>query len=71
MSHLTVDNKQLELINLLEEFLGEPRKHYESKGEIHFDCPNCSYEKGVEYDGKGNLEINYQMGVLIAEGSHH
>lgn len=56
------DNNE-DLIDLLEEFLGTPRKHYESKGQISFDCPNCSYEKGVDHDGKGNLEINYELGV--------
>ena len=35
------------------------------KGQISFDCPVCSYDiKGLERgDGKGNLEINYQLGV--------
>ena len=56
-------DKNEELISLLEDFLGEPRKHYESRGQISFDCPNCSYEKGLDHDGKGNLEINYELGV--------
>lgn len=63
MYDFETEKKQQELIDLLEEFLGDPRKHYESRGQISFDCPNCSYEKGVEYDGKGNLEINYELGV--------
>jgi len=60
---LDIEHKQTELILLLEELLGEPRKHYHSKGQISFDCPNCSAMKGVEYDGKGNLEINYGLGL--------
>ncbi len=52
-----------ELLKLLGEFLGEPAKHYESKCQISYDCPNCSEMKGVESDGKGNLEINYGAGV--------
>jgi hypothetical protein len=29
-------------------------------GQIAFDCPVCSGEKGlIDGDGKGNLEINY------------
>jgi DNA primase len=40
--------------------LGEPKQHYESKGQISFDCPVCADEKGLDDgDGKGNLEINY------------
>jgi hypothetical protein len=52
------------LIQLLVETLGEPSKHYESKAQISFDCPVCSDMKGVDYDGKGNLEINYELGVF-------
>jgi DNA primase len=57
------DDRHEELIMLLEDFLGDSRKHYESRGQISFDCPNCSYEKGLDHDGKGNLEINYELGV--------
>jgi DNA primase len=48
------------LVELLSDFLGEPKQHYESKGQISFDCPVCADEKGLDKgDGKGNLEINY------------
>ena len=48
------------LVDLLSEFLGAPHQHYESKGQISFDCPVCADEKGLDSgDGKGNLEINY------------
>jgi DNA primase len=48
------------LVELLSDFLGNPRQHYESKGQISFDCPVCADEKGLDDgDGKGNLEINY------------
>ena len=48
------------LVELLTEFLGDFHQHYESKGQISFDCPVCAEEKGLESgDGKGNLEINY------------
>lgn len=63
MYGIDVEQQHLELITLFEEFLGEPRKHYESKCQISFDCPVCSDDKGVEFDGKGNLEINYGSGV--------
>jgi DNA primase len=48
------------LVELLTDVLGRPHQHYESKGQISFDCPACAAEKGLEDgDGKGNLEINY------------
>jgi DNA primase len=53
------------LVNILEGFLGEHRKHNEDTGQVSFDCPACSAEKGMpEGDGKGNLEINYQRNVF-------
>lgn len=53
------------LVNILESFLGETRKHNEDTGQIAFDCPACSAELGLsEGDGKGNLEINYTKGVF-------
>jgi hypothetical protein len=53
------------LADILEGFLGEPRKHNEDSGQISFDCPTCSYEKDMpEGDGKGNLEINYNRSVF-------
>ena len=51
------------LVELLREVLGHEKQHYDSKGQISFDCPVCASEKGVEGDGKGNLEINYFRGV--------
>jgi hypothetical protein len=48
------------LVELLTDVLGRPKQHYESKGQISFDCPVCADEKGLDHgDGKGNLEINY------------
>ena len=52
------------IVDILEEFLGPIRKHNESTGQISFDCCRCSEEKGVDYDKKGNLEINYQKGIF-------
>lgn len=52
------------LASIFESFLGEPRKHNHDTGQIAFDCPACSADKGLyEGDGKGNLEINYNKGV--------
>jgi DNA primase len=53
------------LVDLLTDFLGKPKQHYESKFQISFDCPVCSREKGLDGgDGKGNLEINYSKHVF-------
>ena len=51
------------VIELLTEILGDSKMHYDSKGQISFDCPVCADEKGLEGDGKGNLEVNYFRGV--------
>lgn len=52
----------LVLVNILEQFLGTVRKHNEDTGQLAFDCPACSEDKGlVDGDGKGNLEVNYEM----------
>lgn len=53
------------VVNILEDFLGDYRKHNEDKGQISFDCPACAADKGlINGDGKGNLEINYELGVF-------
>ena len=51
------------LVDLLRDVLGDERQHYESKGQISFNCPVCAKEKGLDTDGKGNLEINYFIHV--------
>ena len=52
------------LVELLRDVLGHEKQHYESKGQISFDCPVCAAEKGLDGgDGKGNLEINYSKHV--------
>ncbi len=50
------------IVNILEDIFGSPKKHNESSGQISFDCPRCSEEKGVDGDGKGNLEASYTKG---------
>lgn len=53
------------IVNTFERFLGEHRKHNESKGQISFDCPACAEDKGLDDgDGKGKLELNYNKGVF-------
>lgn len=53
------------LLSILESFLGPHRKYNEDTGQAAFDCPECSMANGMpEGDGKGNLEINYDLGVF-------
>jgi hypothetical protein len=53
------------IVNILEDFLGSPKKHAESSGQVSFDCPACAEDKGlIGGDGKGNLEINYEKNVF-------
>jgi DNA primase len=55
------------VVDVLRDFLGEPKKHNEDRGQIAFDCPACASDKDIYTqggDGKGNLEINYMKGVF-------
>lgn len=59
------------LVDVLESFLGDHRKHNEDTGQISFDCPACSADKAMpEGDGKGNLEINYNLGKFRCWACH-
>lgn len=51
--------------DLLIDIFGEYKTHNDYSGQISFSCPVCSYEiKGLDHlDGKGNLEVNYKLGV--------
>ena len=52
------------VVEILEDVLGNSKKHYENKSQISFDCPVCSSVKGLDCgDGKGNLEVNYHHHV--------
>lgn len=52
------------IVEILEDVLGNSKKHYENKSQISFDCPVCSSLKGLDCgDGKGNLEVNYHHHV--------
>jgi len=62
VGNLFNENGLTVLISLLEDTLGECKKHYEGKAELLFDCPVCSANSGVFFDGKGNLQVNYVKG---------
>lgn len=53
------------IVELLDEIFENCKMHNEATGQISYDCPVCSYEiKGLSHgDYKGNLEINYILGV--------
>lgn len=55
-----MENEYDVILSLLRDILGKEKNHYDNKGQISFDCPVCSEDKGYEKgDGKGNLEVNY------------
>lgn len=53
------------IVDIIEDVFGKFKNHNDYKHQISVDCPVCSYEiKGLdEGDGKGNLEINYKLGI--------
>jgi len=46
------------IIEILKEIFGDEKHHYQSKGQIAFNCPICDEDRN-----KGNLEINYHNNV--------
>jgi DNA primase len=46
------------IIDLISQFLGKPKKVYESRGQVSFNCIECDEGKG-----KGNLEISVEKSV--------
>jgi len=54
------------IVTILNDILGKSKNHNDSSGQISYDCPVCSYEiKELDHsDGKGNLEINYKLGLF-------
>lgn len=52
------------LLELIKDILGDPKKSNKTRQQYSFDCPACSAQKGVESDGKGNLEVNLNKGFF-------
>ena len=53
------------IVKILENFLGDHKKHNEDRCQVSFDCPACAADKMLDGgDGKGKLEINYKKGVF-------
>jgi len=51
------------VLDIITDILGEPKSDKSRHNQYQFNCPVCSAEKGVKYDGKYNLEINLNMNV--------
>ena len=53
------------IVDILLDIFGEYKLHNDHSGQIAFSCPVCSYDiKALDHlDGKGNLEVNYKLGV--------
>jgi len=47
------DDKEI-LLEILHEILGDEKRHYESRGQVAYNCKECD-----EGRNKGNLEVNY------------
>ncbi len=48
-----MQDEQEIIVDIVRNFLGKEKQHYESKGQYSFNCPYCDEGKN-----KGNLEIN-------------
>lgn len=59
------------VVELISDFLGEPKKIYENRSQVSWDCPVCDDGKH-----KGNLEVNVEKAVFHCwscgeyEGTH-
>lgn len=59
------------IVEIISEFLGDPKKVYENTSQVSWDCPVCDDDKH-----KGNLEVNIDKGVFHCwscgefEGTH-
>jgi len=47
------------IVEIISEFLGDPKKVYENTSQVSWDCPVCDEDKH-----KGNLEVNIDKGVF-------
>lgn len=47
------------IVELISEFLGDPKKVYENRSQISFNCIECDEDRG-----KGNLEVNVNKSVF-------
>ena len=48
-----------DVVDLISEFLGQPKKIYEHQSQVSWNCPVCD-----EDNNKGNLEVNIEKSVF-------
>ena len=48
-----------DVVEIISEFLGEPKKVYENRSQVSWNCPICDDD-----NGKGNLEVNIEKSVF-------
>ena len=48
-----------DVVDLISEFLGQPKKIYEHQSQVSWNCPVCDEE-----NNKGNLEVNIEKSVF-------
>lgn len=59
------------VVEIISEFLGDPKKIYENRSQVSWNCPICDDEKN-----KGNLEVNIEKSLFHcwscgdSEGTH-
>lgn len=58
-----IDGSINEIINLVNDILGSPRREAYVDGWTEYNCPCCAEENGNTVDGKYNFCINYSKGV--------
>lgn len=60
-----------EIVEIITEFLGEPKKIYENRSQVSWNCPICDDD-----NNKGNFEVNIEKAVFHcwscgdSEGTH-
>ena len=60
-----------DVVEIISEFLGEPKKIYENRSQVSWNCPICDDD-----NNKGNLEVNIEKSVFHcwscgdSEGTH-
>ena len=60
-----------DVVEIISEFLGDPKKIYENRSQVSWNCPICDDD-----NNKGNLEVNIEKSVFHcwscgdSEGTH-
>lgn len=60
---MSFDSNIYEIINIVDDILGKPRRDASVEGWTEYNCPCCAEENGGLVDNKYNFCINYSKGV--------